>query len=383
MRSATSAQLPRHSQAFAAGQLSLDKVSAITRVATAADEQIWLELARQASGAQLARICREYRRATRADAPTQATAHLAARGLFTHWDDEGMLHLRAALPPDDGALVLAALESVAGPRPMASPTADDAPGCDAVADPAEDPGAARRADALVALCEQALAVRDVSPEATALATRRMVVHVDVGVLTGEDPEGRCHLEDGPALSAAAALRLGCDAEIVAVTERDGLPIDAGRSRRIVSTRLRRAVQARDRSCRFPGCAVPARRTHAHHIDHWAAGGRTELGNLVSLCGFHHRRLHDGAFRIRSGSGAGTYAFEAADGRPIGPDGRRAARVEGAVELLRRTTGARARIDATTPRAGDAGGPLDLDHTIWVTTHACELAQVRAGPQPGG
>ena len=168
-----------------------------------------------------------------------------------------------------------------------------------------------------------------------------------------------------------------------MTERDGLPIDAGRSRRIVSTRLRRAVQARDRSCRFPGCAVPARRTHAHHIDHWAAGGRTELANLVSLCGFHHRRLHDGAFRIRSGSGAGTYAFEAADGRPIGPDGRRAARVEGAVELLRRTTGARARIDDTTPRAGDAGGPLDLDHTIWVTAYACELAQARAGPHPEG
>ncbi len=29
----------------------------------------------------------------------------------------------------------------------------------------------------------------------------------------------------------------------------------------------------------------------HHIEHWADGGPTSLGNGVALCGFHHRVVH--------------------------------------------------------------------------------------------
>ena len=48
----------------------------------------------------------------------------------------------------------------------------------------------------------------------------------------------------------------------------------------------------DRGCRFPGCS----NTHyvdAHHIHHWAKGGETKLSNLVQLCRFHHRQVHEG------------------------------------------------------------------------------------------
>jgi hypothetical protein len=139
----------------------------------------------------------------------------------------------------------------------------------------------------------------------------MVVHVDAGVLTGETPDGRCHVENGPALSTAVVRRLGCDAEVLTLTERDGLPIDGGRARQIVSPRKRRAVQSRDRSCRFPGCAVPANRTQPHHIDHWFDLGPTELWNLVSLCGYHHHRHHDGEFDIRR-TAEGDLRFETRD-----------------------------------------------------------------------
>ncbi|HXZ99003.1 MAG TPA: HNH endonuclease signature motif containing protein [Candidatus Binatia bacterium] len=101
-----------------------------------------------------------------------------------------------------------------------------------------------------------------------------------------------------------------------VTERDGLPIDVGRRRRMVSARLRRALESRDRFCRFPGRAVPARMTHAHHARNWTAGGRTDLRNLVSLCGFPHRRLHDGVYAIPAHN-AGKLRFETAAGRLIG------------------------------------------------------------------
>ena len=145
-----------------------------------------------------------------------------------------------------------------------------------------------------------------------------MVHLDVGALTGDDADARARLEDGPVLAAQVAQCLGCDAEVVTVSESCGLPIDVGRRRRVVSTRLRRALEARDRCCRFPGCAVPARMAHAHHIRHWAQGGRTDLANVVSLCGFHHRRLHGGIYAIRVQKD-GTLRFETADGTSIGPD----------------------------------------------------------------
>jgi len=49
----------------------------------------------------------------------------------------------------------------------------------------------------------------------------------------------------------------------------------------VEPALRRALAARDRQCRFPGCRNV--RVDAHHIEHWARGGATALDNLVLLC----------------------------------------------------------------------------------------------------
>ena len=34
------------------------------------------------------------------------------------------------------------------------------------------------------------------------------------------------------------------------------------------------------------------------MKHWALGGRTELANLVSLCRFHHRAVHEEGFEVR-------------------------------------------------------------------------------------
>ena len=35
----------------------------------------------------------------------------------------------------------------------------------------------------------------------------------------------------------------------------------------------------------------------HHIKHWANGGETKASNLVSLCRFHHRAVHEGGFNV--------------------------------------------------------------------------------------
>jgi hypothetical protein len=74
-------------------------------------------------------------------------------------------------------------------------------------------------------------------------------------------------------------------------------IDVGRSQRVVTPAVRQALEVRDRGCVWPGCDTPARWSDTHHLIHWARGGTTDLTNQVLLCYFHHRRVHEGGWRI--------------------------------------------------------------------------------------
>jgi hypothetical protein len=121
---------------------------------------------------------------------------------------------------------------------------------------------------------------------------QIVIHVDAETLqTG--CAGRCEIEDGPSLAVETAKRLACDASVVAIVEDEhGEPLNIGRKTRSISTPLQRALRSRDKGCRFPGCCN-TRYVDAHHIHHWAHGGETKLSNLVTLCRFHHRAVHEG------------------------------------------------------------------------------------------
>jgi hypothetical protein len=97
--------------------------------------------------------------------------------------------------------------------------------------------------------------------------------------------------------AETARRLACDASVMKLIENDdGEPLNVGRRTRTISAPLRRMLNARDRGCRFPGCAN-TRFIDAHHVRHWANGGETKPSNLVSLCRFHHHAVHEGGIRI--------------------------------------------------------------------------------------
>jgi len=369
-------ELPSIAAAFAAGRLAFDKVRAISAVATAEDERIWLDVALAASGSQLAGICLAFRSATVSDDLARARAHRERRRLSTWWRDDGMLQIFAALPPEEGRVVLNAIESATAPAPVSDPPKR-------VVDPA-DAWVARRADALVSVCEtwlQEAAAGRVRPQRT---PRQLVVHVDLDTLTGADGTGRCHIEDGPALSAAVARRIGCDAEVIAVAERDGVPVFVGRKRRLVSAKMRRAMQIRDGLCRFPGCSVPAEQADGHHIKPWADVKLTELNNVISMCGFHHQRHHEGQFRIAGD--ANTLRFEAPDGKPIGPRTDRSLDPEtGGAQWLRRLSVVAGRnIDANTALAGDAGERCDFDYAVSVIMDGSAFArtrnaEARAGP----
>lgn len=117
----------------------------------------------------------------------------------------------------------------------------------------------------------------------------VVVHVDV-----EKHVAALHL--GPLLSDAERRYLTCDATAEVWFERAGEVIGAGRATRLISRRLRRALEHRGRSCAVPGCGA-TRGLHAHHIQHWEDGGPTELANLVLVCPYHHRLHHRGLITI--------------------------------------------------------------------------------------
>ena len=91
------------------------------------------------------------------------------------------------------------------------------------------------------------------------------------------------------------------------------PLDVGRRTPIVPPAMRRAVIARDRQCRFPGCERPHTWCDAHHVVHWADGGTTSVGNLVLLCRRHHRMAHD---RFRLELLEGRPAFRRPDGSAL-------------------------------------------------------------------
>ncbi|MFC9833353.1 DUF222 domain-containing protein [Rhodococcus sp. NPDC127530] len=106
---------------------------------------------------------------------------------------------------------------------------------------------------------------------------------------------------GP-LSIKAARLLSCDSIYTPIVlDENGAPLDLGISTRTVTKRQRKALVARDRGCAFPGCGAPPSWCEGHHIIHWSAGGPSDMGNLVLLCGFHHRLLHHSDWEMEMGA----------------------------------------------------------------------------------
>jgi hypothetical protein len=266
--------LPSIHEAFARGELSYAKVRALTRVADAENEEELLELARHLTASQLERAVRAYRHVTAKDADD---LHTLAYAGYT-WEPDGSLIVRARLAPEDGALFVRALEA-ARDRLQERDSSEERGSA--------EPRRPTSAEALAAMAD--LALSDASHGRRGGERYQIVVHVDAREATSV-------LEDGPALAPETSERLACDASIVEIVERDGEPLSVGRRTRTVPPAIRRALEARDRRCRFPGCDN-RRFLHAHHIEHWAHGGETSLGNLVLLCSRHHRFVHEAGYAV--------------------------------------------------------------------------------------
>jgi hypothetical protein len=160
----------------------------------------------------------------------------------------------------------------------------------------------QRADALVQLCDNQLATGDLPTLRT--VKPHVVITVDLDDLAGSGTgHGAADTGFGATLSAARARWLACDAMITRIVlGPDGLPLDLGRTYRVVPPHLRRAVEQRDRHCVFAGCGAPTHWCDVHHLIEWINGGETSLENSALLCERHHTKVHHG-FRVERDDGA--------------------------------------------------------------------------------
>ena len=159
----------------------------------------------------------------------------------------------------------------------------------------------------------------------------------------------------------------------------GRVVEIGARTRTIPPALRRALHARDRGCRFPGCVV--RFGQGHHLRHWAHGGPTTLSNLALLCRRHHRAVHEEGYQVARGPD-GALRFRRPDGRPL-PEVPPPAAVPGdPIEALRTCHDSNGlRIDARTAcagwlgaRAGRTPSRYDCRHT---PSHAVLSVAMRA------
>ncbi len=199
-----------------------------------------------------------------------------ARYLSLAPDHHGSTRISGQLPVADAALLEAQLDALM-------------PSAESYKKSGEAPSkGARRADALVLLTQTAAATGALP----AHGGDRPTVHITLNyetLTTGLGEIGLLGSSGSEGLSAGAARRLACDANLIPIVlGGESQPLDVGRDHRHVTTPIRVALQERDGGCVFPGCTAPHAVCEAHHIIPWWAGGHTALPNLVLLCPFHHQ-----------------------------------------------------------------------------------------------
>ncbi|MGB5816786.1 MAG: DUF222 domain-containing protein [Thermoanaerobaculia bacterium] len=297
--------LPVISEAMRRGEVSYSKVRALTRGATPENEEELLIFAQAGTASHVETLVRAWRKVDRWEELEEAEKRHQHRYARAYTDEDGMLVLRARLEPEVGAVVMRALKAAADV--LYRETEDGEKAGDK-----EVSGEQKRADALGLVAESAL--KGELDNGSRGDRYQVVVHVDAEALEDPDQPGQSVLEDGIRVSAETSRRLACDAAKVVMTHGpDGSVLDVGRKTRTIPPALRRALTHRDRSCRFPGCGLKF--CDAHHIEHWAEGGKTKLDNLLLLCRYHHRVVHEGGIRVKM-LPDGEPRFSRADGRPI-------------------------------------------------------------------
>ncbi|MFC9788824.1 DUF222 domain-containing protein [Rhodococcus sp. NPDC127528] len=332
---------PEVAGAFADGVLDIEQVRTITGLLdqipdlTAGIAPECLGGVYEDPAAECAKQCTEYLLATAAtDNANDTTVRTAAlKTMITPEDDGpppddendqlnelfasptagGRVRIKGHFDKTTGEQLMTALSALSRPQPGRNTTSGD---------PQPDPRSApqRRADAFGDIVRHYLDTAAAPgeggerPHVTVFVGLDNLARATRNTSSGNDSEATTNPADagrqsffrrGPAwmpwlgpISDRLAALISCDASITPIVmDAEGNPLDVGRTTRTIPRRLRRALDARDCGCAFPGCGRPAAWTDGHHIQHWSNGGETKLSNLLLLCRFHHRLIHKGDWSV--------------------------------------------------------------------------------------
>ena len=300
--------LPALASAFADGAVTAEQVAAIAPVVkedrrTAAIAQgvdlaevdrTLAAVAAERAIQQLNRVVHHYLSRLDPDGPEPDPTDERALTLSTFSD--GTVVVRGQLDAVGGEKLKAALEAVAqADRPKGDLRTR----------------AQQLADAMVQLADNQLASGDL-PFLRTVKPNVIVTIPRADLLDPATGAAAATTGFGVLLSAAKARALVCDGSITPVViDEHGMPLNMGRTKRVVPPHLRKAVELRDQACVFAGCSAPKYWCDVHHLQHWIFGGETSLENSALLCERHHTKVHHG-FRVERDPGGRWRTFRPDD-----------------------------------------------------------------------
>jgi hypothetical protein len=192
----------------------------------------------------------------------------------------GMLWLRGVFDPEGGAVIRTALEPLARRNGKGDDRTRDR----------------RLADAAVELAGHSLD-HGLVPQRGSVRPHLQVT-ATLETLKRNLGAPAADLEFSLPISAETVERLACDCSLTRIIlGAESAVIDVGRTRRTITPSQRRALNVRDRGCRWPGCDRPVTWTSGHHIRHWNQDGPSDLPNYLLLCFRHHWMAHEGKWQV--------------------------------------------------------------------------------------
>ena len=283
--------MPVVAEALSSGQIGYQSASVICHLhekleekGEQLDQEIWVGYAREFSVKGLKSLSDHARYVIDPDGFERDTEENYEERFLHISEMNGMYHLSGVMDPEGGALKTAidSLSKKLGTEDDRSPKQ-------------------RRADALTELTHHAL-------EAGTMPKRNRVrPHINVNTtlegLKGELGAAASELLPGMPVSSKTVQRLACDGALSRILKADSVVVDVGRATRSTSPAQSRALKARYRGCAGPGCDRPPSWTSTHHIEFWSRGGPSNMSNMLPLCYFHHRLVHEGGWQIvKAGEG---------------------------------------------------------------------------------
>jgi hypothetical protein len=284
------ASVPLSIQAMASGEIGFPHLALIAREACALqesgsnktfDETPLLNKARDFSVGRFRNYCHHYRHSVDPQGYAAQEAEVVqARALSLTTGEGGILWIRGVLDPEGGAAVRTALEPLAKRNGKGDDRRLDR----------------RLADGLVEMAHHALDGGTLPQRGAQRPHLQVTTTLETLLQRAGAPAA--DLELSLPISAAAVERLACDCNVTRILlDADSQVIDVGRTTRRIRGSTKRALNVRDKGCKWPGCDRPASYTSGHHLRHWIRGGPTDLPNLVLLCSRHHWMVHEGKWQI--------------------------------------------------------------------------------------